>query len=135
MSAGKRSAAISEAVTTRSTHQPLSNTRQNTRSRQVPPEHIQKEAHTVYFNVCVYDTSDPDAPEPVEELQAGKTYLLAITCDDYPSSINKNIIQDGKPVIDTFSLTLSYSYDVSVTTPITPSKQLFPFQTIFLDQF
>jgi hypothetical protein len=46
------------------------------------------------------------------------------TCDEGRSSINDNLQQDGKPIVDKFSLHLSFAYnDVGVTTPITPAKK------------
>jgi hypothetical protein len=128
MRSSQRSAAISEAIALR---QPRATTRQNTR-QYTRPQHTPR---LVYFNVGVYDISDPDESEPVEQLQAGETYLLTITCEDAPSSINQQIRQDGQPIAEHFDLGLSYAYDVNVTSPITPAKQWFTFDGIFHDQF
>src|SRR5262249_1167191 len=40
-----------------------------------------------------------------------------------------------KLITDAFSLILSYNYDVSVTTPITPAKEVFHFEQVFNGEF
>ncbi len=125
--ANQRSAAISQAV---ATSQPSSTMR---RSQQSAPKESKQAPRCVYFNVGVYDMSDPDEPEQVEQLQAGKTYTLVITCEEDRSAINQHIRQDGQRVTGRFYLAISYSYDVSVTTP-TRAKQWVPFEGVFDDQ-
>ncbi len=127
--ANQRSAAISQAV---ATSQPLSTTHH---PQQRVPRKSKQAPRLIYFNVGIYDMSDPDEPEQVEQLQAGKTYTLVITCKDAPSMINQRIRQEPLHVAEPFALGLSYTYDVSVTSPIIPTKQLFHFEEIFDGQF
>ncbi len=121
MNRSKQSIAVTQAL---ATPQPLSLTHQSIRSQNIP---VQQDTY-VFFNVCIYTLEDVDQ---VEELQAGNTYRLVITCDKGPSTIDPRLKQDGKPVADAFSLILSYNSDSCVTTPIIPVKEKFPFDTVF----
>lgn len=154
MSSTRRSPAITAATaaTTGKTALPVTTPASTPRMRSRQPSTPREK--TVYFNINVYDMHDnhpahdnradygacdigeSDDPEIVEVLQAGKSYLLAITCEKRPSSINEHLKQDGQSVAGDFSLILSYAYtNTSVTTPITPAKMVFDFPAIFDEQF
>jgi hypothetical protein len=125
MNTGKRSTAITEAI---ATPQSFSTTHQSIRPLKVTS---QQEKY-LYFNLGIYTLEDFDQ---VDELQAGNSYQLVISCDEKPSTIDPHLKQDGKPVAGAFSLILLYRYNGNITIPIMPAKEILPFEDAFEEFF
>ena len=84
MNTGKRSTAITEAI---ATPQSFSTTHQSIRPLKVTS---QQEKY-LYFNLGIYTLEDFDQ---VDELQAGNSYQLVISCDEKPCD-NRSTFETG----------------------------------------